>query len=49
MYCRGRDDLYHEKMIQPSDIAEAALLPFKVSANCLPVEIDLKLIKNIKK
>ncbi len=31
----------HSKMIQPSDVAEAAMLPFKTSASCLPFEIRM--------
>jgi hypothetical protein len=31
----------HLKMIKPSDVAEAAMLPFKTSVNCVPFEIHL--------
>jgi hypothetical protein len=31
----------HSKMIKPSDVAEAAMLPFKTSVNCVPWEINL--------
>ena len=31
----------HSKMIKPSDVAEAAMLPFKTSVNCVPWEIHL--------
>ena len=31
----------HSKMIQPSDVAEAAMLPFMTSASCLPFRIRM--------
>ena len=31
----------HSKMIQPSDVAEAAMLPFNTSPSCLPFEIRM--------
>ena len=31
----------HSKMIQPEDVAEAAMLPFVTSPSCLPFEIRM--------
>ncbi|KAJ9446615.1 hypothetical protein DIPPA_70171 [Diplonema papillatum] len=32
-----------ERMIQPDDIAEVCMLPFKLSAGCVPCEVTLRL------
>ena len=35
------ESLDHTKMIKPEDVAQAALLPLRTSANCVPAEIYL--------
>jgi hypothetical protein len=37
----GLGKLHRENMMLPEDVAEAALLPFKISPNCVPAEIYL--------
>ncbi len=32
-----------ERMLQPDDIAQVAMLPFTTSASCVPEEITLRL------
>lgn len=38
----SREDLIAERMIQPSDIAEAALLPLRLSPDAVPLEVVMK-------
>lgn len=40
---KGSEGVIVERMIQPEDIAQTALLPFKMSPSALPVEVVLKL------
>ena len=47
--CRARmekEDLNPDNMIQPEDVCELVLLPFKVSANAVPQEGVLDVMKN---
>mmetsp|Transcript_3338 Transcript_3338/g.5851 ORF Transcript_3338/g.5851 Transcript_3338/m.5851 type:complete len:97 (+) Transcript_3338:2-292(+) len=37
------DRLLPERMIQPEDVAEVCLLPFRMSAGCVPSEVTLRL------
>eukprot|EP00041_Stephanoeca_diplocostata_P030205 m.906979 g.906979 ORF g.906979 m.906979 type:complete len:242 (+) comp23710_c0_seq2:519-1244(+) len=37
------DKVIFENMIQPEDVAEVCLLPFRVGAACVPVEVTLRL------
>ena len=37
----GLGKLHRENMMQPEDVAEAAMLPFIISTNCVPAEIYL--------
>jgi 3-oxoacyl-[acyl-carrier protein] reductase len=37
------DKLIKDRMIQPEDVAETCLLPFRMSAGCVPSEITLRL------
>eukprot|EP01061_Rhynchopus_euleeides_P008857 TRINITY_DN1800_c0_g1_i2.p1 TRINITY_DN1800_c0_g1~~TRINITY_DN1800_c0_g1_i2.p1 ORF type:complete len:238 (+),score=101.39 TRINITY_DN1800_c0_g1_i2:49-762(+) len=37
------EDFLRERMIQPSDLADVAMLPFTLSAGCVPEEITLRL------
>ena len=34
---------------QPEDVAEACLLPFKMSGNAMPIELTISTCKNYKK
>lgn len=40
---QGRDNLQYDRMIQPEDIAEVAMLPFRTTGGCVPEEITLRL------
>eukprot|EP00928_Gymnodinium_smaydae_P050592 TRINITY_DN34149_c0_g1_i1.p1 TRINITY_DN34149_c0_g1~~TRINITY_DN34149_c0_g1_i1.p1 ORF type:complete len:244 (-),score=44.54 TRINITY_DN34149_c0_g1_i1:71-802(-) len=37
------DNVLFDRMIQPEDVAEVCLLPFRVSAGCVPAEVTLRL------
>eukprot|EP00927_Polykrikos_kofoidii_P080804 TRINITY_DN7776_c0_g1_i1.p1 TRINITY_DN7776_c0_g1~~TRINITY_DN7776_c0_g1_i1.p1 ORF type:complete len:273 (+),score=33.78 TRINITY_DN7776_c0_g1_i1:86-820(+) len=37
------ENVIHERMIQPEDVAEVCMLPFRVSPGCVPTEITLRL------
>jgi len=39
-----RGDLIPEHCIQPGDIAEAALLPLRMGANAVPLEVVMKVV-----
>ncbi|CAE7356768.1 yoxD [Symbiodinium sp. CCMP2592] len=39
----GNDKLLPERMIQPEDVAEVCLLPFRMSPGCVPSEVTLRL------
>eukprot|EP01059_Diplonema_ambulator_P015325 TRINITY_DN26441_c0_g1_i1.p1 TRINITY_DN26441_c0_g1~~TRINITY_DN26441_c0_g1_i1.p1 ORF type:complete len:241 (+),score=100.64 TRINITY_DN26441_c0_g1_i1:57-779(+) len=39
----GNPDLLTDRMIQPKDIADVAMLPFNLSSGCVPEEITLRL------
>eukprot|EP00210_Caulerpa_lentillifera_P009217 g8787.t1 len=41
----ARANAIPERMIEPEDIAEAAMLPFKLSSKCVPSELTLRLTK----
>ena len=38
-----KDQVIYENMIQPEDVASVCLLPFHVSAGCVPAEVTLRL------
>eukprot|EP00210_Caulerpa_lentillifera_P005605 g5361.t1 len=40
------NNLRMEDTIEPEDVAKVALLPFKLSAKCVPADIELRLMKN---
>lgn len=47
--CRARmekEELNPDNMIQPEDVCQLVLLPFKVSANAVPQEVVLDAMKN---
>lgn len=46
--CRS-DTLDAEAMIHPEDIAEAALLPFRLSANAVPTQIVVRNARTVQK
>ena len=41
-----KEDLNPDNMIKPEDVCELVLLPFKVSANAVPQEVVLDVMKN---
>ena len=41
-----KEDLNPDNMIKPEDVSELVLLPFKVSANAVPQEVVLDVMKN---
>ena len=43
------ENLDHSKMIKPADVAEAALLPFRVSPHCVPAEMFLSVGPPVEK
>ena len=43
------EELDHTKMMKPEDIAEAALLPFRISPNCVPAEVYLSVGPSVDK
>jgi hypothetical protein len=43
------ESLDHSKMIKPADVAEAALLPFRVSPFCVPAEMFLSVGPPVEK
>mmetsp|Transcript_91191 Transcript_91191/g.266948 ORF Transcript_91191/g.266948 Transcript_91191/m.266948 type:complete len:242 (-) Transcript_91191:44-769(-) len=40
------ENVIPERMIQPNDLAEVCLLPFRMSAACVPVEVTLRLTRS---
>ena len=43
------ESLDRTKMIKPEDVAEAALLPFRVSPSCVPAELYLSVGPPVEK
>ena len=45
----GLEKLDPEKMIQPTDIVEAAMLAVRTSPHCVPAEITLRIAHDVEK
>ena len=46
---KWKDSVIFENMIQPEDVAEICLLPFRLSAGCVPSEVTLRLTVSANK